>query len=830
MQAYRDQKGLPWLETLWQDVHFGLRQMRKNPTFTLIAVLTLGLGIGANSAVFSLVDALYLRPLAVPHSEQLVRVYAAGPSGDLLEGFSYPEFKLLRGRVSSFTALSAEYYIPQLHMVTENESGEVQGTFVSANYFDVLGIQPHLGRVFRPEEDTVPNRDEVAVISDDLWKTRFHADPAILGREIRVNSVSYTVIGVAPPAFHGDSNGLPSDIWVPMMMLGAAGRACDDGTFNCSLIDQVIGRLAPQQSIANARVETRSKVVWSATNWLKSPRQRQVVIKPANGMSVYLPEDSAVQMRLLMIITSLLLLVSCANLGGLLLARGVTRKKELAVRLSIGARRSRIIRQLLTEGLLLAVLGGALGLGLAHTAKDYLAKFYAFDSEGFRRFYPFQFDWRVFAYSIVLALFAGILFSLVPAIRASRQNILGELKGGTPFDNRTGGWLRQILVIGQVALSVVLVVAAGLLIRSSMAVTKGTNFDPSHIVVFRLRPELIKYTPQQMKSLIQQVNARLSAVPGVQSTAFMLGIDGLVWNGGNGHDTQLSLPGQLNMPNTGITVLKQDVSPNFFQTLGIPLLQGREFYEQDQPGTPKVAVVNEALASRLWPGTSAVGQTLLIDGQPHQVIGLSANIQPSTQLHPPEPHLYLSYWQSNGIDKGVIRMAVRVFGDPVWYLPVFRRVIQSIDQDIPIGEDMSMSEQIDLEYMPVLLASRVTLFCGLLALCLSAMGLYSVLAFAVQSRTREIGIRMALGAKRENVLRMIVGQGVRLAGAGVFIGIASALLLTRLAASLLFGVRSSDPTTYVSVAVILFVTALAACYVPAMKATHIDPMQALRTE
>jgi predicted permease len=593
----------------------------------------------------------------------------------------------------------------------------------------------------------------------------------------------------------------------------------------------MIGRLAPGQSAAQAQAEAGGAIVWSATNWPEKPGRRQLVMASANTGS---PEDQAddiAQMHLLMSITTSLLLIACANLAGLLFARGVTRRREIAVRLSIGAMRSRVIRQLLTESWLLASLGGFFGLGLSFAAKQLLSKFYATDSEGFAHLYDLSFDWRVLMYSIALVLITGTLFGLVPAMRASRQNLVIELKEGGSVGEQTSGWLCNTLVIGQVALSMVLVVSAGLLVRSGLDVQRGTNFDPSHMIVLRLRPELTKDTQSQIDSLVRRANQSLGMTPGVKSVAFMEGGEGLVWNGLNGREVPVALPGHSSAPSkTTLVVVKQDVSPNFFRTLRIPLLQGREFNEQDHPESPRVAIVNEALALRLWPDRSAVGHSLLIHGQPFQVVGVSANIQPPSTIHAPEPHLYLSYWQSNATREGDIRLAIRVAGDPALAVPAIRRLIQSLDPNVPIGEDMSMSEQVSLEYMPVLLARSVMSFCGLLALCLSAMGLYSILAFAVRTRTREIGIRMALGAGREDVLRLVVEQGAKLALIGVVTGSFAALISTHLLASLLFGVETTDPATYISVAVLLFLVALAASYYPARRAMHVDPMQALRTE
>jgi macrolide transport system ATP-binding/permease protein len=830
-QAYREQQGLPWVETLRQDIRFGLRMIRKSPGLTSVAVLALALGIGANTTIFTLLDALYLKPLAVSRPEQLVRIYAKGPSGHYGAGFSYPEFTQLRDHNSSFAALCAETQIAQLHFVTDKDSEEVRGSFVSANYFTLLGIPPRLGRSFLPEEDRAPSRDPVAVISDRIWKAHFNSDPTAIGREIHVNGVPFNVIGIAPPGFHGDLTGFPVEVWLPAMMLGATGFGCEGGSYDCSLFDAVIGRLAPGPSATRAQAEASSLIVWSATNWPERPSRRQLVITSASAGAPDVQADSLAQMHVLMSVTATLLLIVCANLAGLFLARGVTRRKEIAIRLSIGAKPFRIIRQLLTESSLLAFLGGALGLRFSFWAKDLLSKFYATDSEGFHHLYDLSFDWRVLIYSLSSALITGICFGLIPAIRASRQDLITELKEGASAERHTGGWLRHGLVIGQVALSMILVVSAGLLTRSGLEVQKGTNFDPAHTLVLRLRPELIKYTPQQVGSLIRRIEQRLSAAPGVQSVAFIEGGEGLVWNWRDGREVRVGLPGTSQAAlGAGLMVRKQDVDPNFFQTLRISLLQGRAFREQDHLGSPRVAIVNQALAERLWSVGSAVGRTALISGEPVQIIGVSGDTQPRSPMHAPEPHLYLSYWQSDATREGDIRMAIRVAGEPALVLPAIRRTIQSLDPNVPIGEEMSMSEQVELEYMPVLLAGTVTSYCGLLALCLSAMGLYSVLAFAVRTRTREIGIRMALGALPKDVFRVVVGQGTKLILAGVVIGVCAALALTRLVAGLLFGVKTNDPATYTCVALLLFLVAIAACYLPARRATRVDPMQALRTE
>ena len=824
-EHYHAEESLPLIENLVRDTRLALRMLRKSPAFALLAVLTLALGIGANTAIFSLIDGLFLKPLPLPQSEQLVRIYAKGPSGHYGAGFSMPEVENLRGHTRSFSGLSAEDHFPQLNLVTHDGSAEVSGAFVSGNYFELLGIQPRFGRAFLPGEDTVPNRNAVAVISHDLWRARFKSDPGVLGRQFSLNGVGFTVIGVAPPGFHGDLLGLPEEIWLPVMMLGKAGYACGDGSYNCSLIDAIVGRLAHGNSAAQAQAEIGTEMVWSAIDWPERPSRRQLVLFPASQA------DDVAQMRLLVAVTGSLLLIACANLAGMLLARGEARKREIAIRLAIGARRARILRQLFTESLLLSAIGGAIGVGLSIAMKGFLSRFYATDSEGFHHLYDLSFDWRALIFAVVVTLITAVFFGLVPAIRVSRQDLNRELKQGGPTAEPMGAWLRHSLVIGQVALSTVLVISTALLVRSGIELQRGTNFDPAHVVVLRLRPELLKYTPQQVQSLVSESTRRIGADSEIESVAFMQGGEGLVWNWQNGRDVQVSLPGaEGSLPHAGLAVLKQDISSNFFHTLRTPLLQGREFNKEDRPDSPRVAIVNEALARRLWPYGNAVGRVLIVNAVPYHVVGIAANLEPNNPLHGPEPHVYLSYWQSGAIREGDVRMAIRVVGDPATALASIRRIIQSIDPTVPIGEDMPMSAQVRLEYMPVLLARSVMSFCGLLSLGLGAIGLYSVLAFAVRTRTREIGIRMALGACRQDLLGMIMRQGISLAFVGVCIGLGAALLLTKLEASLLYGVRTMEPAIYGSVAVLLFLCALAACILPARRAAMIDPMEALRSE
>src|SRR5690348_5625602 len=545
----------PRLESFFADVRYGLRMLRKSPGFTAVAVLTLALGIGANTAIFTLVDALYLKPLAVNHPEQIVRIYAAIPGRSYNEGFSDPEFRLLREKASSFSALAAETQIAQLHVVVNGDSEELRGAFVSANYFSLLGVGAQQGRTFLATEDGAPGGDAVAVVSNQFWKAHFGSDLAAIGAEIHINGIPFKIVGIAPPGFYGDIAGMPAQLWLPTSMLGACGYGCADGSYRCAVYDAIVGRLARGNSASGAQAELRGRIVWSATNWPQRPSLRRIIAAPANGVSPDQRAESDSQMRLLMAVTASLLLIACANLAGLLLARGAARKKEIALRLCIGASRTRVARQLFTESLLLAAGGGILGLWFSFGARNVLSGFYATDSEGFHHLYDLNFDWRILAYSMSIAILASVFFGLLPAIRAPRQDLVSELKDGASSGEFAGGWLRRGLVIAQVALSMTLVVSAGLLVRSGLAIEHGTNFDPRHMAVLRLRPELIHYTPQQVASLVRRAMQAVETMPGVESAAFMEGGEGLVWNPQNGHEVPISVPGESQVtPAAGLRV------------------------------------------------------------------------------------------------------------------------------------------------------------------------------------------------------------------------------------------------------------------------------------
>jgi putative ABC transport system permease protein len=826
-EAHRDMRGIRPIETLFQDLRYGLRILRKNPGFTLAAVLSLALGIGANLTIFSFVDAFFLRPIPAREPERLVNVEATR-NGRWNGYYSYPTYTHYRDHSKSFEALAAHYSTAPLNMVIEGDARVSNGAVVSANYFSMLGIQPRLGRFFLPEEDAVPDRNPVVVISYRMWQDHFGGDPAVLGKELSLNGAACQIIGVAPADFPGVLAGFPNEYWLPTMMLRLGYRWCDAiADADCKPL-QLLGRLAPGRTLAEAEAELN--LLAQQLTAVSTTEQGQVVaLQPALGVRRNEREGYRYQMQLLMTVTGLLLVIACANVASLLLVRAAARRKEIAIRLSIGAGRFRLIRQFLTESLLLAFAGGALGLVISRWARELLAVFYTTTYSNSQLYYDLSLSPRALVYALAVTLLTGLLFGLAPALQATRHDLVRALKdeGGSQSPRRHR--LRSALVIGQVALSLALLVAAGLLVRSESHVRKGANFDPQQVAALRLRPGLLNYRPEEAQAFTREVVRRLEATPGVQSVTLGSGSSGLIWY--NGGEARVRLPEQsLQRAEDQLQVEYQEIGPRFCETLNLPLLAGREFDEGDRPGAPRVAVVNETLARRLWPQSAAIERTLILNDQPYRVVGVSKDAQLRNALDGPLPFIYLPYWQNNFRPQVDSRLLVRVAGDPRTMLPVLRRVILSVDRQVPLSEDVPLTQQVNAVYKSVLLTSAVVTWAGTLALFLSMLGLYGVLAFAVGERRREIGIRMALGAEARDVLRLVIAQGLRLALAGVVVGLLAACGATRLIKSLLYGVSATDPLTFIVIALLLMVVALLACWIPARRATKVDPLLALRCD
>ena len=773
-------------------------------------------------------DTLYLKTLPAPEPSRLVEVYQAR-NGNEYFNLSFPDYLFYREHSRSFSGLAAHYSHAPINLMTPEASREINGSVATASYFEVLGLKPRLGRFFTLEEDRVPGRDPVAVISSGLWQREFGGDPRILGRTIRLNATPFTVVGVAPPDFHGvPLGGLSTDVWIPSAMFRVGYRYCDAFQRGCNVVT-MIGRLAPGRSVADARRELDLEARQLEAAYPETNRGRGLLVIAARGVDPEYRREIGILAPLLLGLSALILAATCANLAALLLARASARRREIAIRTAIGASRGRLIRQLLTESLALSLAGGTLGVLIAFWAKDFVAALYAADSEGRSAYFGLSLDPAVLVFAAAIAVLTGVVFGLAPALHASRASLGAGLKGLAGSSGGRASRLRNGLVIAQVAISLVLTAGAGLLLRSLAGIYRGPGFDPRPIVLLRLRPSLVAYDADRAQEFQRAVVRRLDAVPGVvaSSPAVMAPLPG--W----GERVAVWLPGkEPDVPEHALRTVSNRVGPRYFETLGLRLLAGREFGEGDRLGAPEVAIVNATLARTLWPGGDPLGRTIVVNGIAHTVVGIAPDAQYRNATEAPVPFLYASYWQLPTIDRAPVdsRLHVRVAGDPRAMLARIRSEIAAVDPDVPISEDRPLTEWLDYSFQAVRVASTVLMTFGGLGLALSAIGLYGLLTFSVARRTREIAIRMALGADAWRLARSVARRGVALVAAGVLLGAAAVIATARFVATLLFGVPPVDPLALTGAAGLLFAVAAIASYIPARRAAAVDPVAALRTE
>ncbi len=813
-EACRDARGVTFIETMLQDVRYGVRGMRRTPAFSFTAIATIALATAAIATVASLADTLVWRQVRVEDPEHFIAI-GATRGGPRIDGaVSYPDYAVFRDRATTVTALAAHYSTAPLFVAVGGNAREVNGAVVSANYFPVLGMQPSLGRFFRADEDRIPDRDRVAVVGYDFWRSWLGGVPAALGSAITINGVAFTVVGVAPP--HPPAlTPLPVELYIPTMMLRVGYRWCADSlAADCTMLG-MIGRLASGRTLADAAAEFPAIM---PPAWAHAPigENRGAAVRQPRGMS----EDDE-EPRLVAVLAGVaivLLVVCCANVGGLLSARSAAREGEFAIRVSLGAGPLRIVRQVMTESLLLALAGGAAGLALSRIFIGALARmFFSMDDEGHPLYYDFSQSSGVLLATMTAALAAGVLFSVLPAIRAVRRP-------ASPSTLRTasGRWsAARSLLAAQAAAAVTMLAIAALLASSARIVLTGRNYETAHVALMRVRPRLIKYTPEQAQRFQRDVIQRVRAIPSVESVS-MVGV-GSVLGGGT---AKAALPewsgGQR------LTVNYNEVGPAYFATLRTPIILGREFDEHDTMQSEPVALVNQTLATRLWSDGRAIGSTIVVGRTPRHIVGVVADVSIKGRNDPPDLWVYTPFWQNPGeIDS---RIAVRAAGDPAALLPELAREVHRADPNVPIAETITLPMRMAGLTRPVRVGAVFIGYAASLAMLLTAVGLYGALAFAVSRRTKEIGIRLALGEERGRLIASIVREGVTVVLAGTVAGVVLAIAASRLVAHLLYGSTREDWMFYAAAAAIVASVGLAASLLPARRAAAVDPIVALRQE
>jgi len=813
------------MQNLWQDLRYGARMLAKHPGFTLIAVLTLSLGIGANTAIFSLVNTILLRPLPVREPNRLVSVFPTILRTHEPQSFSYPNYVDVRDRNDVFTDLAA-FHFAVISLSRNGNNEIVYGCLASGNYFEMLGVQAILGRTFTPEDDRTPGAHPVAVLSYASWQKRFGGDRNIVGQTALLNHQSYTIIGVAPPRFNGTEIIFAPELWAPMMMLEQIEREAKQLEQRNISQSYCVGRLKPGVSMAQAESSLSNLMAQLGREYPDSNEGKGMMLTPPGLIHPTLRAPFIGFAGVLMLTVALVLLIACTNLAGLLLARATQRRKEIAIRLSLGASRARLVRQLLTESLLLAVAGGIVGALLAVWLIDLVMAFRPPISMPL--LLDLRLDWRVLSFTVALSLLTGALFSLFPALQATKPELVPALKDESALGRYRRSRLRNVLVIAQVALSLVLLVAAGLVVRSLQHVhVMSPGFNPDHVVTLTMSLGNQGYDATRGKQFQQQVIDWVSHLPGVKSAATT---DILPLSLGSS-DSSVFIEGAP--PTRGAQTpyaLNARVSPGYFQTMEIPLIAGRDFTERDREDTPRIVVINETFARRFWPGQYALGKRFRYsraDGPLVEVAGVVKDGKYLSLGEDPKPFFYLPALQS--YDETTTLVA-RTTNDPSATLATIRGEVLKLDSTMPFAEVKTLTEHMSLSLFPLRIGASIVGSFGLLALLLAAIGIYGLMAFAVSQRTREIGIRMALGAQRRDVLRLIIKQGVTLMLIGLGLGLAGALLLTRLMSSVLYGVSATDVVTFASVTALLGLVVLLACWIPARRATKFDPMTALRCD
>ena len=814
------------MKTLWQDARYALRMLVKNPGFTLIAIVALALGIGANTAIFSVVNAVLLRPLPFPDSEQLMMVFERRPRQNREAGPVAPaDFIDWQNQNRVFASMAA--YSGTAFNLTETgaEPEQIIGQLVTPAFFQTLGAQAAIGRALSPEVDR-PGGERAVVLSHKLWQRRFGGDARIVGRAVTLNDESFTVVGVMPPAFNYPDT--DAEMWVtPRHAVPEVARVgnVDPATLRALHYLNVIARLKPGITREQAQAEMEGIAAR-----LEQAYPVENTGHTARVVSLHEQTVGDVRPALLILLgaVGLVLLIACANVANLLLARAAGRAKEMSIRTALGASRTRLVRQLLTESTLLALAGGTVGLLLAVWGLDLLI---ALSPENIPRLHEVNLDARVLAFTLAVSLLTGLIFGLAPALQASSLDLNSSLKeGGRGTTEGTGRRrMRGALVVFEVALTLVLLIGAGLMIRSFsrlQQVDPGFRADNLLTMELSMPPARFNESEDQAANFYREVLNRIGTLPGVQS----VGATWILPLSGQGAGTGFEIEGYTPAPNERINTAFSSISPRYFETMSIPLIRGRAFTDSDTAQSQGVVIINEAFARRYFSSQDPIGRRIRQRGEDNDwltIIGVVGDVRHRGLTEEPQAEMYLSYLQSPFPFMNVV---IRTTSDPSNLTAAVRREVWAVNPNQPVANVSTMNQLMSNSIARTRFNTLLLQLFASVALALSVVGLYGVMAYSVAQRTHEIGVRMALGAQRRDVLKMVVGQGMILVTIGIALGLASAFAATRLMATLLYGVSATDPVTFIGIALLLIVAAFVACYIPARRATKIDPMVALRYE
>ena len=813
------------MKNLLQDIRYGLRTMFRSPGLVIVVSLSIGLGSGLNITIFSLINSILLQPLpAITQQEELVELYTSSP-GLRFGAVSYPDYVDYRDTNQVFLDLIAQRVTPVSMSSGGSNNQIIAGIIVSGNYFSALGVPPMLGRAFYPDEDRTPNSSPVAVISYSLWQRAFGGDKQIVGKSVIINSQSFTIIGVAPEGFIGTSVGLAPDIWFPLMMQARVLPGSDRLPERGARWLNVIGRLKPGVSREQAEAGMQPIVNRLAQEYANTNKGTTATVVPLGEGSVGIRKNLSTVLMLLMAVVFLVLLIACFNVANLMLARALARHKEIGLRQALGASRRRLVQQLLTESVLFSLLGGIVGIVVAFVATRLLLNLVPPTP------IPVSFDLslsnEVFVFALIVSIVTGIIFGLAPAIQTTKISLLPALKDdGAGQQGFKKSRLRNLLVMGQVAISLILLISAGLFLRSLQnAQNSNPGFEPEKLVAISTDVGLQGYDQETGQRYYQQLAERLGKLPGVESTSLGYIVP---LSGGGQQQIAVQIPGYEPPPDTILAIDYNTVGPNFFQAMSIPLVHGRDFSDFDTKDVAGVCIINEAMARRFWPDRNPIDQSLSItrNKTPLKIVGVVKNSKYYSLKEEPKPYLYLPFLQNY---QSRMTVFAKTSGDAASVLPVVRREVEALDKNMP-ARVLTMRDVLSFILIPQKLAAILLTIFSLLALALATVGLYAVMAYSVSKRRREIGIRMALGAQRGDVLKLILKQGMLLTAIGLVVGLAASVALTRFFSGLLYGISPTDFGTFAAITLVQVVVALIASYIPARRATKVDPLIALKYE